>query len=90
MPGYIKKQLQEYNHVQSKRTQTCPHLPAPKQFETEAQAPVPTDISPCLNKEGIRHVQPIVGSILYYACAVNMTILMALSTIASEQMTATE
>jgi hypothetical protein len=35
-------------------------------------------------------VQRIVGSILYYACAVDMTILMALSTIASEQTVAME
>ncbi len=32
----------------------------------------------------------IVSSILYYARAVNMTVLMALSTIAAEQMLATE
>jgi hypothetical protein len=35
-------------------------------------------------------VQKIVGSILYYARAVNMTALMALSTIASKQTKGTE
>ncbi len=35
-------------------------------------------------------MQKIVGSLLYYARAVNMTILMALSSIAVEQTTATE
>jgi hypothetical protein len=35
-------------------------------------------------------VQQIVGSILYYARAANMTILMALGTIASKQTKATE
>jgi hypothetical protein len=82
MPGYIKKKLQEYKHVQFKRTQMCPYLPVPKQFGTEAQAPLPTNVFPRLNKNGIRKVQRIVGSILYYARAVDMTILMALSTIA--------
>jgi hypothetical protein len=33
----------------------------------------------------IKQVQKICGSILYYAWAVNMTVLMALITIASEQ-----
>ena len=45
MPGYIKK-LQEYNHVQSKRIQTCPYTPAPKQFGSEVQRPLPLDNSP--------------------------------------------
>jgi hypothetical protein len=56
----------------------------------EAQAPLPLNILSRLDKEGIRHVQHVVGSILYYACTVDMTILMALSMIASEQMAATE
>ncbi len=90
MPGYIKKKLQEYKHVQSNCTQMCPYLPAPKQFGTEAQAPLPTDVSPCLDKNGIRNVQCIMGSILYYARTVDMTVLMALSTIASEQTVAME
>ncbi len=33
----------------------------------------------------IKHVQRVIGSILYYARAVDLTVLMALSTIASEQ-----
>jgi hypothetical protein len=56
----------------------------------EAQASLPTDVSPRLNKKGIRNVQCIVGSILYYACTVDMTVLMALSTTASEQTAAME
>ena len=82
MPGYIKKKLQEYKHVVGKKGQTCPYTPAPKQYGSEAQAPLPPDDSPLLDKAGIKKVQQIVGSILYYARAVDMTVLMALSTIA--------
>jgi hypothetical protein len=46
--------------------------------------------SPCPDNAGIHQMQRIVGSILYYARAVNMTILMALGTIASKQTKATE
>jgi hypothetical protein len=53
MLGYIKKKIQEYNHVIAKRNQTCPYAPAPKQFGTEAQALLPTNDSPCLDKVGI-------------------------------------
>ncbi len=77
MPGYIAKKLQEYNHV-------APTLRSPR-FSSGAQRPLQLDVSPRLNKKGIRHIQKIVGSILYYARAVNMTVLMELSTIAIEQ-----
>jgi hypothetical protein len=40
-------------------------------------------ISP-LSKDDIKQVQRIIGSILYYARAINLTVLMALSTIASK------
>jgi hypothetical protein len=85
-----QEKIHEYRHAQSKRTQTCPYSPAPKQFGMEAQAPLPTGVSPRLDKKGIRNVQCIMGSILYYSCAVDMTFLMALSMIASEQMAAME
>ncbi len=85
MSGYVKKKLQEYNHIASKRVQTCSYMPAPKQFGLETQAPLPPYLSPKLDLVGIKEVQKIVGIILYYARAVDMTVLMALSTIAAEQ-----
>ena len=90
MPGYIKKKLQEYKHVTASRRQTTPYIPAPKQFGSKAQRPLPADTSPILDKKGIKRVQQIVGSILYYARAVDMTVLMALSSIAIEQTKASE
>ncbi len=88
--GYIKNKLQEYEHVMAKRLQTGPYSPEPKQFGTEAQAPLPPDNSPRLYIKGIKCVQKIFGSILYYAQAVDMTVLMALSSIAVEQTKVTE
>ena len=82
MPGYIKKQLLKYEHIMQ-RIQHCPYLPEPKRYGAEALSPLPQDISRKLTENEIRKVQKIVGSILYYARAVNMTVLMALSSIAS-------
>ncbi len=90
MPGYIKKKLQEYEHIRPRKVQTCPYSPEPKKFGTEAQAPLPPDALPRLDAKGIKSVQQIVGSILYYARVVDMTILMALSSIAVEQPQATD
>jgi len=36
MPVYIKKKLQEYEHVMPKKLQTCPYSPEPKKFGIEA------------------------------------------------------
>ena len=90
MPGYIKKKLHEFGHKYPSRIQTCPYSPEPKSYGAKAQAPLPMDTSPPLDKQGIKRVQKIVGSILYYARAVDMTVLMALSSIATEQMKATK
>ena len=89
MPGYIKKQLLKYEHIM-RRIQHCPYAPEPKRYGADAQSPLPQDISRKLNEKEIKQVQKIVGSILYYARAVDMTVLMALSTIASEQTKGTE
>ncbi len=64
-----------------KKPQHCPYTPAPKQYGAVAQTPLPT--------VEIKEIQRIVGSILYYSRAVNITVLMALSSIASEQMRGT-
>jgi hypothetical protein len=90
MPGYIKKKLQEYEQVRPAGVQTCPYSPKPKRFGTEARAPLPPDASSRLDTKGVKKVQQIFGSILYYARAVDMTILMALSAIAVEQTMATK
>jgi hypothetical protein len=90
MPAYIKKKLQEYQHSLPKRIQNCPYSPEPKRFGVDAQAPIEKDETAALDAKGIKRIQQIVGNILYYARAVNMTVLMALSSIAVEQTKATE
>jgi hypothetical protein len=89
MPGYIKKLLQKYKHKMPKKPQHCPYTPAWKQYGAAAQAPLLADISPKLSDNEIKEIQQVVRSILYYARAVNITVLMALSSIASEQTRAT-
>ncbi len=89
MPGYIKKKFQEYRHIMPRKIQGYPYAPEPKKIGTEAQASFPQDNTQKLDKnKGIKWVQNIVGSILYYTQAVDMTVLMALSTIAVDQMKA--
>ncbi len=85
MPGYIKKLLLKYKHCMPTKPQYCPYSPAPKQYGAQAQAPLPVDISPKLSPKEIKEIQRVIESILYYARAVDITVLMALSSIAIEQ-----
>ena len=85
MPRYIKKLLLKYNNHMPTKPQHCPYAPAPKQYGAKAQAPLPVDISPKLSPEEIKEIQRVIGSILYYARSVDITVLMALSSIAIKQ-----
>ncbi len=51
-----------------------PILTGDKKIGTEAQSSFPQDNLPKLDEKGIKWVQKTVGSILYYAQAVNMTV----------------
>ena len=62
---------------------------APNKYVAAAQETIKTDDSKPSGPEVINRVQKIFGSILYYARSVEPTILMALSTLASEQANAT-
>jgi hypothetical protein len=90
MPNYVTKQLTCYAHPAPDRPQHCPFLPNPIMCSKDTQAPTPTDDSPLLDNAGKKCIQQVVGSFLDYAWAVNPTILMALSDIATQQTTATE
>ncbi len=85
MLRYIKKVLQKYNYCMPTKPQHCPYATAPKQYGAKAQSPLPINILPKLSPDRIKEIQCIIGSILYYARAVDITVLMALSSIAIKQ-----
>jgi hypothetical protein len=90
MPKYVMKQLTRYAHVTPLKPQHCPFLPNPINYGKDNQAPNPTDDIPLLNNTDKKWIQQVVGSFLYYAQAVNPTILIALSDIAVQQAAPTE
>ena len=81
MVKYVMKQLTKYGHFVPLKPQHCPYSPNPIKYEKENQALSPLNDSSLLDKAGMKRVQQIVGSFLYYARAVDPTILMALCTI---------
>jgi hypothetical protein len=80
-----QKLLLKYKHRMPTKPQHCPYAPAPKQYGAKAHSPLPVDISPKLSPKEIKEIQRVIASILYYARAVDITVLMALSSIAIEQ-----
>jgi hypothetical protein len=90
MPMYVDKLLARFEHKPPTKPQHSPHSAPPRHFGTTAQIPVDHDLSPTLPPGRIKRIQQIVGTIMYYAQAVDITTLVALSSIAAEQAQATE
>ena len=84
MPGYINKQLVKYKHPPPKRRQDCPYEPHPIKYGKQSDSVVHEKISPPLSTAEQKYVQGVIGSFLYYAGAVDLTILTALSAIAQD------
>ncbi len=84
------KQLICYAHPAPDKPQHCPFLPNPITYGKDTQAPTHTYDSPLHDDTGKKRIQQVVGSFLYYARAVNPTILIALSGIPTQQAAPTE
>ena len=90
MPTYVQKQLDRYQWKKPKRAQHCPYEPNPVHYGKKSDEIVHEKESPMLDEKEKKFIQQVVGSFLYYARAVDMTILTALNAIASEQAAPTE
>ena len=90
MAQYVMKHLIKYGHVAPAKPQHCPYSPNAILYGKDNQAPTPSDESPLLDEAGKKRVQQIVGTFLYYARAVDPTIVMALSDLSSQQSAPTE
>jgi hypothetical protein len=89
MPKYIPAMLKKLQHPHPKKPQHAPHHWSKPVYSKRLQM-TPIDTSPPQTTKGICQVQSIIGSILYYARAVDPTMLPALNDISSKQSKATE
>ena len=81
MPGYVEADLTEFLH-DSTKTEHGPHPYTKTDYGAGVQLMEVTEALH-LDKAGIFHILRVVGKSLYYAYAVDSTMLAALSTIAS-------
>jgi len=89
MPGYVEKQLLKYKHPKPSKPVHTPWEPTPFTIGNP-NAVAEVDDSPPLNADGIKRIQQVVGSFMYYCRATDPTIPVALNELASRQNNATE
>lgn len=89
MPGYVQKVLLQFDVVPSACAVHTPDLFTPIQYGSRRHLTT-VDASALLSPEKTKTIQQIVGSMLYYARAVDSTMLVAIGRIASQQSKATE
>jgi hypothetical protein len=85
MPGYVQAALEEFKHPVPAPIEHQPYLHASPQYGVALQLTDPQDDSPLLDDEGNKHLQRLTGKFLYFARAVDNTMLVALSALASQQ-----
>jgi hypothetical protein len=90
MPGYVAKALERFQHPPPKRPQHSPHDWQAPQYGAKTQLTNEADTSPLLPPSGIQLLQQVVGTLLYYARAVDNTMLVAIGSISSEQTKGTQ
>ena len=94
MPKYFARALHKFKQSLQKfhpdnKPEYSPHKHVEPNYVQKVQYAEPTDDAPTLDSDNINLIQKIVGTFWYYGIAVDNTVLVALSTIASEQSVAT-
>ena len=84
MPGYIDKVLARYQHPKPIKPEYQPHKHAQPIYSSKPQM-APIDTSPLLDSKTTKRIQGIVGSLLYYARAIDNTMLTAITEISAVQ-----
>jgi len=90
MPRYIQRALQRFHHPAPARPQHAPHAWTQPDYGAKVQYVPDQDTTAALDPAGRLRVQEVIGVLLYYARAVDPTLLVALNTLASQQAMATQ
>jgi hypothetical protein len=89
LPFYIKRALERFQVVKLPHVTDSPATPPVTQYGKRQQA-LPEDLSAPLDAAGKLRLQQIVGTLLYYARAIDSTMLTTLSKLGSAQAKPTE
>ncbi len=89
MPGYIDNLLIKFKHPRPRKPQFSPYKCLPISYGAKTQLTPESETSELLDDSCKHRIHKIVGSLLYYAYAVDNKLLVALSAIAARQAKAT-
>ena len=89
MPGYVERALYRFAHPAPERPEDSPYAWQRPDYGAKMQFAPPDDSAPKLDAAGIKRVQEVIGVFLFYARAIDSTMLPALGTLAALQTTAT-
>jgi hypothetical protein len=89
MTGYIDNLLLKFKHPHPCKPRLSRYTCLPISYSTKTQFSPDDDISALLDDARKHRIQEIIRSLLYYACAVDNKLLVALSAIAAKQSKAT-
>jgi hypothetical protein len=84
MHGYIKVALHMYQHPAPARPEHSPHTWNPPTYGAKTQFVSDTKTSPTLLDKDVNKLQQLTGTLLYYARAVDPTLIMPINILASE------
>jgi hypothetical protein len=85
IPGYVERALQHFNHPKPSRPQHAPHAWVKPQYGAKTQCAPMDDTSPALDAANTKRVQEVLGTLLFYARAIDYMMLAAIGTIVSQQ-----
>ncbi len=89
MPGYIERALTRFEHPPPSKPEYSPHAWSAPTYGSRQQY-VTTITSELLNAKDTKRVQEVLGTLLYYARAIDCTLVPSIGTIATEQSCATK
>ena len=89
MPKYVAAALHKFQHPAPARPEDAPHAWNQPNYGAKHQYAAAPDTSERLPQTDITRIQQILGTFLYYAIAVDSTMLVTLGTLASTQANAT-
>jgi hypothetical protein len=90
MHGYTKKALVQLGHKPPAKPQHQQHKHTKPTYSATVQYTKAVDATKPLAKDKKKHIQQVIGTLLYYGLAMDVTILIALSSLASAQSTPTK
>jgi hypothetical protein len=81
MPDYVNKALQRFQHQAPRRPKHAPSPYTEPQYGAPIKFTEPVDETEALNKTETRTLCEVIGTFLYYARAINNTMLVALGSL---------